>query len=138
MSKKVKVNKKVGAKDSVKRLTDKELCELEKVVYNDNYIFEERMCDVLNRRAWASLLDDAIKHKAKMLTKEQKTKLAYVVKSSIDICEEDTINLMLEHFSGDVSKNRTKLAVECALRKKDNKKPMSPEERLLAEFFSAK
>lgn len=138
MSKKAKTGKKVETKDSFKRLTDKELRELEKVVYNDNYIFEERMCDVLNRRAWASLLDDAIKHKAKMLTKEQKTKLAYVVKSSIDICEEDTINLMLEHFSGDVSKNRTKLAVERALRKKANKKPMSPEERLLVELCSAK
>jgi hypothetical protein len=138
MSKKAKTGKKVETKDSFKRLTDKELRELEKAVYNDNYIFEESMHDVLNRHAWASLLTKVIKNKAKMLTKETKAKLAYVAKSCIDICEEDAINLVLEHFAGDVSKNRTKLAVERALRKKDNKEPMRPEERLLAEFFSAK
>jgi len=124
------------ASKEVKRLTDKEFKELERAVHTDNYEFEHMMCGVLNRRAWADLIKDAMKHKGKALTKEQKTKLEQIVKSYIDVCEDDVIELTLEHFSGDVRRRRCTLAVERSLRKKEKNEEMSPEEKLLAEVFA--
>lgn len=108
-----------------RRLSDKEFMEIEHSVYSEVAEFEGMMSGVLKRRAWASLLKDAVKHHGNALTDEQKTKLEHIIKAYDDVCEGDAIVMTLKVFSEEACRCRQTFAFEDARREAECGSPKS-------------